>query len=380
MQVQGTLEQTASRLLPGSSLIEKMNPTDAKLHKLAAESLPHIACTSFRVPGQNGITARSMEFPLETPWTVMVSAALAEVTSSAPNNQPGLSWTSKYAYLGFGVAGVPNLVVEGMNLRGLTASAQSLSATVYPTVLPSQNDSAVAVSDFIAWILGNFASCEEVAASLGSIVVWGNVIPGLGEEPLHFALSDALGQNGVIEFLNGKCKYYNNPIGVLTNDPPFKFHQYNLQLYNHLQNVDPAPTTINGVTIPTQYSTGSYGMLGGFDAVSRFSKVAHIVGQSLVPQSVTAAQMCAWHILNVIDRPAGTTLKVLNGQNLYETTQWAVVRDHFNLCFDIRTEGNMEPQRLSLPGLLEGLTPGQQKIINLASLIPDQYAPKTLTF
>lgn len=355
--------------------LPKRSSTDSQANQLARSLF---ACTSFRIPGENNITARSMEFPENIPWSVIAWAPGAQVTSTAPNNQPGLAWTSQYGIVGFGVAGVKNLLVEGMNTTGLTVSAQTLDATGYQT--GSEESSALAVSDFIAWALGNFASCADVAAAIGSVSVWGNTIPGLGEQPLHFAFSDAQGNNGVVEFLNGESNFYNNPISVLTNDPPFTWHVYNMQFSNVQNNVDPQPTTINGIAIPTQYSTGSYGLPGGFDAVSRFTKIAWTIGKLNLPSTTEEAQQLAWHLLNMIDRPSGTTLKVLNGENLYETTQWTVVRDHLNLTIDIRTYTNPKIYRLSVKALLENLTQAEQKSTLLSTLIPVEYNPELLTF
>lgn len=357
----------------------QVNPVVSRVDILGKEKLPSFGCTSFKIPGSYAITARSMEFPLPIPWSVVAYQAGMVFASIAPNNQPGVTWTSKYGIVGFGVEGVNNLLVEGMNTQGLTMSAQSLDATVYPTVPEGISSVALPVSDFISWGLSNFKTCEELAAGLGSVVVWGNNIPGLGEQPLHFAVSDPL-ENGVIEFLNGKVKFYKNPIGALTNDPPFKWHQQTLVLYNGLNNIDPPNATINGVSLPTQYSTGSYGLPGGEDAVSRFGRIAWKIGKLNLPTSNTDAQQIAWHLLNTIDRVAGTTAKVYEGSTVYETTQWVVVRDHTNLTLDVRTYGNNVIHRLDVNATLKGLASGAQKSVELSELIPPAYVMDEISF
>jgi hypothetical protein len=52
----------------------------------------------------------------------------------------------------------------------------------------------------------------------------------------HFAVHDANGKSLVIEFVEGKAKVTENPVGVLTNLPVFSWHITNLGLYAHLSN------------------------------------------------------------------------------------------------------------------------------------------------
>ena len=87
-----------------------------------------------------------------------------------------------------------------------------------------------------AWILGNFKAVDEVREAVKGVRVWGNEIETLRNKflKLHIALHDSTGKNAVIEFLNGEAVFQDNPLGILTNDPPLKEQLANLEKYNGL--------------------------------------------------------------------------------------------------------------------------------------------------
>jgi len=51
---------------------------------------------------------------------------------------------------------------------------------------------------------------------------------------MHWAMADATGDSVVIEYLDGVLHVNNNTVGVMTNDPDYQWHLYNLNNYVNL--------------------------------------------------------------------------------------------------------------------------------------------------
>ena len=135
---------------------------------------PALACTDVRLVATDGspFTVRTMEFAMDLKSEAVIVPRGRQVTSPAPNGN-GLAWTSKYGYVFMNAYGMP-AVTDGLNEKGLGFGALYLPGeTAYQTVKPGEEARAVSNVSFGAWVLGNFATVEEVRAALGDIVVWG---------------------------------------------------------------------------------------------------------------------------------------------------------------------------------------------------------------
>src|SRR5271166_7019070 len=103
------------------------------------------------------------------------------------------------------------------------------------------------LADFnvVEWLLGNFATVEEVRAALtGSppIVIWGQVdFFGRSWKPLpfHYAVHDAAGNDLVIEITEKRLTFPEPVASVLANEPRLPWHRQNLSNYANLSFADP---------------------------------------------------------------------------------------------------------------------------------------------
>ena len=99
---------------------------------------------------------------------------------------------------------------------------------------PEEGTDSVASFELIPWILGRCASVKEAAALLKNArIVNLSFAEKVPPAPLHWMLADKE-QCLVIESVKEGLKIYENPYGVLTNNPPFPFHQMNLHNYLNL--------------------------------------------------------------------------------------------------------------------------------------------------
>ena len=80
------------------------------------------------------------------------------------------------------------------------------------------------------WLLGSFASVDEVVANFDKVVLAPVVVPASGEvAPVHFVVHDRTGKSVVIEPVDKVLKLHENPLGVMTNSPTFDWHMTNLR-------------------------------------------------------------------------------------------------------------------------------------------------------
>ena len=77
-------------------------------------------CTSFQLRAAGGgvAVARTIEFPDLLGARLTVLRRGLTLTSTAPGG-PGRSWRSRFGMAGMDAVGVPQLLTDGMNERGL---------------------------------------------------------------------------------------------------------------------------------------------------------------------------------------------------------------------------------------------------------------------
>ena len=214
---------------------------------------PVFACTDFQIKANDGaiITARSME------WGVDMQSQLhiyprhggAGSWTCGPGGSYGASWVKQYGYVGADCY-KRDMVIDGMNEKGLSVGGLWFPGAVYQNPNPEQHKDAINVLDLSGWMLAQFATIDEVKFALKNIVVFAQREPEIKAIPtIHFALHDAQGKNAVIEFIDGKLQFYDNPNGVLTNAPSFDWHMTNLCNYLMLSPDNPRPITVGNTVL-----------------------------------------------------------------------------------------------------------------------------------
>ncbi|HVG58080.1 MAG TPA: choloylglycine hydrolase family protein [Hyalangium sp.] len=301
-------------------------------------------CTDFLIVAadKTAVNGRSMEFGLNLDSKLLVRAVGDKFQSPSPKGLNGLSWTAKYGYVGLTARDFP-VVVDGMNTQGLSTGSLWLPGSSYP---PVTNPSlALALEDFVGWVLGNFATVAEVQSALtqGQAQVWeGKWMTSL--LPLHFPIHDAQGNSIVVEFMNGQVQFYPNPVGVLTNNPPFPMQLTNIGGYAGLTPWDAKPVEIGGQQFgPAGHGSGMMGLPGDSTPPSRFVRATYLKQYAQAPENAAEACNLAFHILNDVDIPRGTSraMNPMINKEEDDYTQWVVVKDLTNKVLYTRFYGNM---------------------------------------
>jgi len=124
------------------------------------------ACTGIRIKPQDGslIVARTMEFAADIESNVIVIPRQKDYVGTAPGNQPGLRWKSKYAVAGTNGFDMP-AVVDGLNEKGL-----AVAIFYFPDYAKYQKvtkaEDAIAPWELPTFLLGTCANVKEAVEAV----------------------------------------------------------------------------------------------------------------------------------------------------------------------------------------------------------------------
>lgn len=172
--------------------------------------------------------------------------------------------------------------------------------------------------EFIPWILGQCATVEEAKNLMANInLVQINFSDSLPLAPLHWIISDRE-KSITVESLKQGLKIYDNPVGILTNNPPFETQMFNLNNYMSLSKNNPTNNFAKGLDLSI-YSRGmgAIGLPGDLSSMSRFVKATFTKMNSCSGDSEMESISQFFHILGSVEQQRGC---VLLGENQYEVT------------------------------------------------------------
>jgi choloylglycine hydrolase len=340
---------------------------------IAAFSLattPSFACTGISLKAKDGaaIRGRTLEFGFPLQSNVLVVPAGKEFSATLPDGGKGLTYKTRYGIVGANGLGAM-AIMDGLNDQGL-----SIGLFYFPDYAQyadaSQADAsrALAPQDFGMWVLGNFATVDEVKSALADVVMVPTPFPGLGSDEgmvadVHFFIQDKTGKSIAVEPIGGKLKVTDAPLGVMTNAPTYDWHITNLDNYINLSVKDVESGAIGDVKLQAIGSgSGLLGLPGDFTPPSRFVRAA-IFSQAAVPNDTAGdAVLAAFHILNQFDIPEGSVQSSAVGGTLYETTEWTTVSDLKNLRWYFRTFAD---QSIHMVDLKEALDAAKGDIVTI---------------
>lgn len=182
------------------------------------------ACTRVVYEGPDGmiVTGRTMDWKEDPHTNIYIFPRGLE--RKGAESAATVEWISKYGSVV--AAGYDIGICDGMNEKGLVANLLFLPESVYET----ENDTrpVMGLSIWTQYVLDNFATVEEAVEELSkdSFRLDAPDLPNGVKSRLHLAISDATGNNAIIEYLDGHVSIYEGKeYQVLTNSPA-----YNLQL------------------------------------------------------------------------------------------------------------------------------------------------------
>lgn len=161
--------------------------------------------------------------------------------------------------------------------------------------------SRVAPFELIPWLLGQAASVDEAEALLaGAQIVDIPFSEQLPNAPLHWMVADRR-RCLTVEAVREGLKIYDNPFGVLTNNPPFPFHLMHTSQYLHLTSEAPANRFSKRLDLqPFGQGMGAMGLPGDASPASRFVRAAFLKENSACSGEEMDSVTQFFHILEQV--------------------------------------------------------------------------------
>ena len=209
---------------------------------LSSALQPALACTGIRLIARTEPSfTRERSNSASTFIRMIVPRGYAR-TGTTPDGKDGIKWKAKYASVGLDGAGLP-VLFDGVNEKGLATGIFYFPTSAgYMPYAPSDAGKTIAQWEVGSYILENFASVDEVRASIGNVVVPSVVFAGWGFAPeAHYIVHDPTGKTVVIEYVDGKLNIHDDPLGVITNSPNFDWHMTNLRNYVNFSMINVPP-------------------------------------------------------------------------------------------------------------------------------------------
>lgn len=210
-----------------------------------------------------------------------------------------------YAIIGMAmVAQDYPLYYEAANEHGLAMAGLNFPGNAhYFDEMPGKDN--IAPFEFVPWILGQCKNLTEARKLLIRINLCN--IPYSEElplSPLHWIIADRHGAI-TVESMKDGLKIHENPVGVLTNNPPFGYHMTHLCDYLNVTHLPPENRFGNVELHPYSKGMGAIGLPGDLSSASRFVRAAFVKLNSVSGEGEMESISQFFHILGSVDQQRG---------------------------------------------------------------------------
>jgi len=225
-------------------------------------------CTAISVTAGDHYFGRNLDY----------EHTFGEQVTITPRNYPfefsdGTNSSEHYAIIGMALPmnGYP-LYFDAVNEKGLGMSGLNFPGNAYYSA-PEEGKINVSSYELIPWLLAQCKCVEEAVELLERCNITNKRFKEkLEPTPLHWFVADKYRSITVEQTANG-LKIYDNPVGVLTNNPTFDILLFNLNNYTLVTASEPTNLFSKKLHLRT-YSRGmgGIGLPGDLSSMSRFVK------------------------------------------------------------------------------------------------------------
>ena len=270
-------------------------------------------CTAISYKTKDHYFGRNMDYEFSYEESVTVT----------PRKYPFFFRKVKPLYEHYAMIGIAYVVedyplyYEATNEKGLSMAGLNFPGNAVYHVEMDDKDN-VAPFEFIPWILGQCATIEECKKLLSRMnLVKIHFNEELLLSPLHWMISDR-NASITVESVKDGLKVYDNPVDVLTNNPPFETQLFMLNNYMSLSTEQPQNQFSKAIDLHA-YSRGmgAIGLPGDLSSSSRFVKAAFTKLNSISGESESESISQFFHILSSVEQQRGC-VHIDNGK--YEIT------------------------------------------------------------
>ena len=197
------------------------------------------------------------------------------------------------------------LYYDAMNEKGLCVAGLNFvgNARYFPAREGKVN---VAQFELIPWLMSSFESVSQVRAAAEQLNITDEPFcDGLPTAQLHWLIADK-DDCVVLESTYDGVHIYDNPAGVLTNNPPFPVQMSQLNNYMALSPRSPLNSFAPDIPL-TQLSRGmgAIGLPGDLSSQSRFVRAAFVRSNSRSEREESKNVTQFFHILTSVEQQRG---------------------------------------------------------------------------
>ena len=226
-----------------------------------------------------------------------------------------------YAMIGMAAASESYpLYAEAANEKGLCMAGLNFPGNAF---YGKEKEKMLNIASFeiIPWILGSCATAEEAEEVLGNINITDDAFSRqMPAAPLHWMLADRR-KCLVVETGSSGLRVVSNPVGVLTNSPPFEYHRLHLNHYLNLQAAPAVNRFAPGLRLQAcSQGMGAAGLPGDASSASRFVRAAFLKWNSVSGKKEEENKAQFFHILDGVSMVRGS---VLTEQGTWDITRYS---------------------------------------------------------
>ncbi len=211
-----------------------------------------------------------------------------------------------YAMIGIAfVQGNYPLYYDAVNEKGLCIAGLNFVGNAYYNDVKQGFDN-IAQYELIPWILGQCDCVKSAKEKIKNINFFN--IPFNEKLPLaqlHWIIADK-SECITVEATKSGVKIYDNPLGVMTNNPTFDMQMFNLNNYIGLSSKSPKNCFSSSIEF-CEYckGLGALGLPGDVSSMSRFVRVAFTKANSVSGNSERESLSQFFHILGSVFQSRG---------------------------------------------------------------------------
>jgi len=206
------------------------------------------------------------------------------------------------------VSGGFPLYYDATNEKGLSIAGLNFPGNAHYKPFCEGKDN-VTPFELVPWLLGQCKYVSEAEKLLSKLNFLNeNFSHDLPLSPLHFIISDSE-RSITVEPLKEGVKICENPVGVLTNNPIFDYHMFNLNSFMSLTTGEAQNNFAakNPSLNLARYSRGmgALGLPGDFSSTSRFVRACFVKLNSASDESENQSISQFFHVLSSVQMPRG---------------------------------------------------------------------------
>jgi len=197
------------------------------------------------------------------------------------------------------------LYYDGVNEKGLAMAGLNFAGYAHYKKTVQDRDN-IRHFEFIPWILSQCATVREAKLRIARInLTDGPFSPQMEPAQLHWIIADRR-EAVTVEAVREGIRVYENPAGVLTNNPPFDEQMFELNNYMHLSPRPPRNRFSGKLDLqPYSRGMGALGLPGDLSSQSRFVRAAFTKLNSVSGASECESVSQFFHILESVAQTRG---------------------------------------------------------------------------